>query len=699
MSELSKAHPNEYFSKDVSLLKSYLTKKALGISTSLPNPNKNNDVSSLSSINPAALPNKSQQTSQKVKELLWKTKQKLKLNKKTKQNNFESKMKAFSGLKSFIDTSSFIKNMNILNEMSNKDSQKLSNMKQLISMDSMDEDDEQDEEEPVFLVEGKPTTKFPRLKIKEELIDRAKGIIRSNLRKERTKSRYSMQENIFEKPWDEPEYRTIGKNALEIKKNISNKNRSSIGLDNMMNSNSKSDRTGKNSNGNKDFEEKKEVLINLKVETMPNYKNANNNCNTSKQIIQNLGNSHHNRRIKTIENSKISQRIAVVKSSPNLESEICKYLLEEPKLITETFEEKFIEDVKSGKFLLKWEEVISDVNDQKIQAEMKKFAYLLQNNKKAADKLKKELNTGAYENAFKDQAEKIGFLLKRAARNIFNQKSKILEENLQKKNQKLQRKVLELSEFMQKQAENSKSRLSKSKYSNISSRYNPNSNSRIVQSNSKVLMNNSTENLIEISEGKSLEKSQEVSKHLDSNSIEKTKFPEINQMPKSSARNPKSILKHRILSPIFLTDEKNVSISKIEHEEEASELMSPGLKGNLKLLRKKKSSLYEALNEVYEEKLQREEKKKSYLKRKNKLQNKELREKLERLLQDLDESKAGNAEERDEIKKNMMKMHEKWDQIDDKTKGVDALRLLAKDYKRNMKISLILPKKKGLKFL
>jgi len=95
-------------------------------------------------------------------------------------------------------------------------------------------------------------------------------------------------------------------------------------------------------------------------------------------------------------------------------------------LITETFEEKFIEDLKSGKFLLKWEEVDYDVNDQKIQAELKKFAYLLQSNKKAADKLKKDLNTGAYENGFKDQTEKIAFLLKRAGRNIFNQKAKIL---------------------------------------------------------------------------------------------------------------------------------------------------------------------------------------------------------------------------------------------------------------------------------
>ena len=153
------------------------------------------------------------------------------------------------------------------------------------------------------------------------------------------------------------------------------------------------------------------------------------------------------------------------------------------------------------------------------------------------------------------------------------------------------------------------------------------------------------------------------------------------------------------MSPIFLTDEKNLSLSKIEQDEEFSGLMSPRIiDGNLRLMKKKRGSLYEALNENYEIKMQKEETKKLVLKKKNKLENKELRQKLEKLLQDLDNSKVVDAEEKSEMKKSMIKMHEKWEKVDDKTKGIDALRLLARDYKANntnLKRSLMLSGKRG----
>ena len=190
MEKQIKIREKVYFEKDVSLLKSFLTKK-----------------------------------------VLWKTKQKLKLNKKTREGNFESKMKAFSGLESFIDSSHFIKNMNILNELNKKESTgQLLDMQHLFP-NSAEEEEERDEE-PIFIVEGKPTTKFPRLKIKEELIEKAKGIIKMNRNKGRMLNRYSFQDNIISKRWDEPEVRAIGKEGLGINRKIGNRNIKSIN-DNM----------------------------------------------------------------------------------------------------------------------------------------------------------------------------------------------------------------------------------------------------------------------------------------------------------------------------------------------------------------------------------------------------------------------------------------------------------------------------------
>lgn len=682
MEKQIKIREKVYFEKDVSLLKSFLTKKVLGLSPNKAVQTKPTEESSVSSFNQAEeppKPNQSQLTSQKVKEILWKTKQKLKLNKKTREGNFESKMKAFSGLESFIDSSQFIKNMNILNELNKKEATgQLLDMQHLFPKSA--EEEEEREEEPIFIVEGKPTTKFPRLKIKEELIEKAKVIIKMSRNKGRMPNRYSFQDNMMGKRWDEPEVRAIGKEGLEIKRKIGNRNRKSIN-DNM-------------------YTMKTEASEMIPIEeskvpgseTMRN-SSLKNSSRPSSLITQNLGNSLHTRRTKMLESNPTEARKPIIhKASSNIESQICSYLLEEPKLITEQFEERFIDDLKTGKFLLKWEEQTFDENDQKIQAEMKKLTYLLQNNKKVAEKLKQDLKTGAYENAFKDQAEKIGFLLKRAARNIFNQKAQLLEENMEKKNKKLKYRVLEISEFMKKQ--NSKSGTYKSKYSNISSRYNMNSSS-------KLMLNGSTDTFIEISDEKSNGKSLEFSKFKESTSNEKIKIPdqETKAIPKSAISNPKSILKNRILSPIFLTDEKNLSLSKIEQDEEFSGLMSPRIDGPLRLMKKKRGSLYEALNENYEIKMQKEETKKLILKKKNKMENKELRQKLEKLLQDLDNSKAVDAEDKSEMKKSMIKMHEKWEQVDDKTKGIDALRLLARDYKANntnSKRSLMLSGKRGI---
>ena len=689
MEKQIKIREKEYFEKDVSLLKSFLVKKVLGLDPKKGVQTKTTEELSVSSFNQAdetPKPNKSQLTSQKVKEILWKTKQKLKLNKKTREGKFESKMMAFSGLESFIDSSHFIKNMNILNEFTKKEaSGQLLDMQHLFQKSA--EEEEEREEEPIFIVEGKPTTKFPRLKMKEELIEKAKGIIKMSRNKGIMLNRYSFQDNMMGKRWDEPEVREIGKEGLEIKRKFGNRNR--VSINDNLNTISKTETS--------EIVPHEETKI-PGSETMRN-SSLKNDSRPSSLIIPNLGNSLHTRRTKMLESNPTEARKSIIhKSSSNIESQICSYLLEEPKLITEQFEEKFIDDLKTGKFLLKWEEQTFDVNDQKIQAEMKKLTHLLQNNKKVAEKLKQDLKTGAYENAFKDQADKIGFLLKRAARNIFNQKAQLLEENMEKKNKKLKNRVLEISEFMKKQ--NSKSSGTyKSKYSNISSRYNMNSSS--IKSTSKLLLNGSTDTFIEISDEKSNGKSLEFSKLKESLSNEKIKIPdqEKKAIPKSAISNPKSILKNRILSPIFLTDEKNLSLSKIEQDEEFSGLMSPRIiDGNLRLMKKKRGSLYEALNENYEIKMQKEETKKLVLKKKNKLENKELRQKLEKLLQDLDNSKVVDAEEKSEMKKSMIKMHEKWEKVDDKTKGIDALRLLARDYKANntnLKRSLMLSGKRG----
>lgn len=215
MKSLIQTREKEYFSKDISLLRSFLNKKALNLS---PDSKKNNaELSSISSMR-ENIPNKSQQTSLKVKELLEKTKNKLKLNKKTKENRFESKMKDFSKLESFIDTSHFIKNMNILNELKKAEENSSIpsgnlNMMSYFS-NSLESLDEIDEEEPIFWVEGQPTTKFPRLKIKDEVVEKAKTMIRTQHRKGKLNNRYSFQfQDLYSKEeWNEPEVPIIKNN-------------------------------------------------------------------------------------------------------------------------------------------------------------------------------------------------------------------------------------------------------------------------------------------------------------------------------------------------------------------------------------------------------------------------------------------------------------------------------------------------------
>ena len=165
-------------------------------------------------------------------------------------------------------------------------------------------------------------------------------------------------------------------------------------------------------------------------------------------------------------------------------------------------------------------------------------------------------------------------------------------------------------------------------------------------------------------------------KSMNPNSKEKIEFPIISGFLKNSPKssifhkpNLLSILKNRVMSPIFLTDSKN--ISTIENNNEDS-ILNPYLK---------KSSLYEALNKDYEKKWQKEEEKMWLLKKKNKRVNKELRQKLDKMMQELDESKTYEEEERGEITKKMGKMKEKWEEISDKTKEIDALRLMTRDSK------------------
>ena len=430
--------------------------------------------------------------------------------------------------------------------------------------------------------------------------------------------------------------------------------------------------------------------------------------------------------------SEITQKIPKI----NFDRLISGYLLEEPNLISDKFEEKFIENIKNGKFLLSKIEDDGGEIDQNLNEEMKRFKNLFSSNKEIEEKLKKDLHTGLYEEAFRSQAEKVGTLLKRAARKIYNQKAQILEENMEKQNRKLKKKVLEISEFMKRQENASKYHISKSKYSNISSRYyNSNASLNYNISNRGEILENI---LIKNDSDKKIEKSynlqKDPSKNFDYNeksqifenqensqisqkaglispfiqeSTEKSRISQIlpdrfqekvhfildpprNSYPKTALNDRKimvskthhSALKNRLLSPIFLTDVKGMNLSKIEQREEVSGLMS-SMSPNSKCdkLLKKKSTLYEAMNEDFDRKLQKEQEMKWALKNKNKKENKELKQKLEKLLQDLDESKAFEAEEKSEFKKNIVNMHEKWEQIEDKTKGVDALRLLARDYK------------------
>lgn len=412
---------------------------------------------------------------------------------------------------------------------------------------------------------------------------------------------------------------------------------------------------------------------------------------------QSLAEAQFSKRIKTV--SEISDKkranaslFQIKSKNASISTQISGYLLQEQKEFKEKFEEKFIEDLKSGKFLLRYEDEDKYFDEEKIAKELKKFSSFFQNNKKIVDKLKNDLKTGLYEEAFRNQAEKIGALLKRAARNIYNQKVEDINEITQRKNQRLKRKVIEISESLRKQAKNTFNDVSKSKYSHISSRYN-NLSSLTGTNNSK---------LIEISNENSKE-SYEKSKdnHEKSKSISFPQIPSILQR-NSASTQPKSILKTRIMSPIFLTDEKSLSLSKIEQNEQNSEVLSPGLKGHLRLLKRQKSSLYEAVNVDFDEKIERDQAKKLAMRSRNKKDNREMRQKLERLLHTLDESKLVEAEESHEIKRNLVKMDEKWEEIQQKTKGVDALRLLIKDYKDRDLSKLFGSgrlKKKAMKFI
>lgn len=194
----------EYFSKDINLLKSFLTNKVL----KAPH-DSNSEGPSISLIKTSKSPNKSQQTSLKVKELLQKTKNKLKLNKMTKENRFASKMKAFSELDSFIDTSSFLKNMNIINELKKREENGLDsgNLNLLSYITTTEVIEEMQDEEPIFIVDGKFTSKLPKIKMKEAVLEKAKGYIRKQQKNGRFGNRFSMdlQDLYSKEEWSRPE--------------------------------------------------------------------------------------------------------------------------------------------------------------------------------------------------------------------------------------------------------------------------------------------------------------------------------------------------------------------------------------------------------------------------------------------------------------------------------------------------------------
>lgn len=133
---LIKLKEKEYFSKDYSLLKSFIKEK-IGDKSKSPSKSEFNHSDSV-------------QKSNKVTELLKKTKNKLKLNKKTKAQNWDQRMKAFEGLSSFIDSKKFMHDMNLINGVnkSQSEEQSFQYLRNKISMNTniFDGIDEYDEE-------------------------------------------------------------------------------------------------------------------------------------------------------------------------------------------------------------------------------------------------------------------------------------------------------------------------------------------------------------------------------------------------------------------------------------------------------------------------------------------------------------------------------------------------------------------------
>ena len=84
----------------------------------------------------------------------------------------------------------------------------------------VDLNDNDEEEEPIFMVDGIATTKFPKLKLRPELMDKVKGMIKSKRSHVKPHERYSFQINdVYSKDeWEKPEIRFIGVNDLEIKR-------------------------------------------------------------------------------------------------------------------------------------------------------------------------------------------------------------------------------------------------------------------------------------------------------------------------------------------------------------------------------------------------------------------------------------------------------------------------------------------------
>lgn len=410
------------------------------------------------------------------------------------------------------------------------------------------------------------------------------------------------------------------------------------------------------------------------------------------------------KRVRTVEALSIKKLNQFKKKTPRIpiSAQICGYLMNENGLFTEKFEERFIENLKNGRFLLTLEEDEALFDSVKFKEELKRFSVFLQQNKKAAEKINQDLKTGIYEEAFKNQAGKIGLLLKRAARNIYNQKVERLDEITEKKNNNLKKRVIDISESLKKQLNNISQSNSKSKFSHVTSRYNLSSLSGTNNSTKKIETFESNSKEISNFRKKTNGETANDTNHHKSISFQTINNNNLQGLNVSSAPH-KSILKNRLLSPIFLTDEKSMNISKIEKNEENSVLMSPGLRGHLKLLRRQKSSLYESVNEDFEKKLETSEKRRSEIKFRNKKENKELRQKLEKILNEIDDSKFIENEKKQQMRKEMLEINENWEDIIEKTTGVDSLRILARDYKsseRNQNIlGSALLRRKTMKFL